>query len=191
MNDGIHFLLNVKDLYSKFAWSIPLKNKSCAVIAERLENLFFIEGMVEVLQSDNGQEFLGSDMVEMCFRNKIKFVHSLPYSSSTQGSVEKFNSTVRSLIHQFQVNFQRNRYIDHLPFLIYSYNTDKHSTTGYTPFQSFRKKDEKYVLSNLINKVKKQEITLPKPRKQEETIITTTKPLQVLSFFGNFRYDRV
>ena len=151
-NNKTTFLMNVKDLYSKFGWSIPVKNKSTAVIAERLQDLFLVEGFPEVLQTDNGTEFVGEQMVEMADRWGIEMRHGEPYKSSTQGSVEKFNSTVRNLIHQHQVNWKVKRYIDHLPFLIYSYNTTVHSATGYTPFQVFRKKDEKFGLDAVVQK---------------------------------------
>ena len=149
-NDKTEFLMTVKDMFSKFAWCIPLKNKSCAVVAERLQHLFLVEGFPEILQSDNGGEFIGEEMVELSKRYDMEVRHSLPYHSSTQGSIEKFNSTVRNMIHQYQVDWKTKRYIDQLPFLMYSYNTTVHSTNKFTPFQVFRKKDEKFKLDDIV-----------------------------------------
>lgn len=151
-NDKTEYLMTIKDMFSKFAWCIPLKNKSCAVVAERVQNLFLVEGFPEILQTDNGGEFIGSEMVEMAKRHNIEVRHSLPYHSSTQGSIEKFNSTVRNMIHQYQADWKTKRYIDHLPFLMYSYNTTVHSTNKYTPFQVFRKKNETFKLDEVVQK---------------------------------------
>ena len=56
------------------------------------------------------------------------------------------------MIHQYQADWKTKRYIDHLPFLMYSYNTTVHSTNKYTPFQVFRKKNETFKLDEVVQK---------------------------------------
>jgi hypothetical protein len=47
----------VIDIFSKFLWSFPLKNKSSSIVAFTLQNLFLSEGHPQILGSDNGTEF--------------------------------------------------------------------------------------------------------------------------------------
>ena len=56
-NNGFRFVLNVIDIFSKFLWSFPLKNKSSSIVAFTLQNLFLSEGHPQILGSDNGTEF--------------------------------------------------------------------------------------------------------------------------------------
>lgn len=162
-NDKIEYLLSIINMFSKFAWSIPLKNKSCAVVADKLQCLLLVEGFPDNIQSDNRGEFIGQEMVDFTTRWNIKMKHSLPYHSQAQGCVEKFNSTTRNLIHNYQVDSGSKRYIHQLPFLIYSYNTTKHSTTHFTPFEVFRKKNEAFPLDAIVAKhIKKNAETMRK-----------------------------
>jgi hypothetical protein len=65
-NNGFRFVLNVIDIFSKFLWSFPLKNKSASIVAFTLQNLFLVEGHPKILGSDNGTEFKGEvdDLME-------------------------------------------------------------------------------------------------------------------------------
>jgi transposase InsO family protein len=152
INDGVNFLLNVIDHFSKFVWSIPIKNKSASVVADKLQQLFLVEGFPEILQSDNGSEFVNQEMTTLSETYGFQQKHSLPYHSQAQGLVEKFNSTCRELIYNYTLDRGTKRWIDKLPFLIYSYNTTEHSTHGFTPFNVFRKKDEKFRLDDVVRK---------------------------------------
>ena len=44
---------------------------------------------------DNGGEFRNKNMENLCKRHKIKFVHGAPRNPSTQGQVERNNSTIK------------------------------------------------------------------------------------------------
>jgi len=95
-NDKTEYLMTIKDMFSKFAWHIPLKNKSCAVVTKRLHNLFLVEGFPEILQSDNGGEFIGEEMVQLEKRYGIEVRYSFPIIH--QHKVVLRNSTVLSEI---------------------------------------------------------------------------------------------
>ena len=56
-NNGVIMVLNVVDLYSKKAWSQPLKSKSAEEIKRGLQEVFKTDEPPTVFQSDNGSEF--------------------------------------------------------------------------------------------------------------------------------------
>lgn len=161
MNNGICFILNVVDHFSKFAWSTPLKNKSVENVAFALQQIILVEGPPEVLSSDNGGEFTGDKMKQLCDRFNIDHRFSLPYRPQTNGAVERFNKTLKEAInkrladHQSKRGADSKRYIDVLPFLVHSYNTHKHNTTKRTPFQVHRGRD---VRISLLNSLVQEEI---------------------------------
>ena len=58
-NDGYKYLLNVIDLFSKTAYSIPLKSKSSEVIIDAFETLF-TNRRPKKLWTDQGSEFIST-----------------------------------------------------------------------------------------------------------------------------------
>lgn len=151
-NDGICFLLNIIDIFSKFAWSFPLKNKSSKSIASAVQQFICLEGTANIIQTD-AAEFVNQDFITLCQRFKIEHRTSLPYKSSTNGGIEKFNQTLKNYIFRYLTDHQSKRYVDNLSFFMYSYNTTQHSTTKKSPFEIHRKKYESFkILDDLVHK---------------------------------------
>ena len=63
-NDGVTFLLLVIDIFSKYGWIIPLKNKECKTVAEALKTIFK-ERKPEKLWTDKGKEFYNKDVKDL------------------------------------------------------------------------------------------------------------------------------
>src|SRR6185312_1395611 len=137
-NHGTRFLLTILDIFSKFLYVQPLKNKTAAVVAEALQSVLLADGSPEILQSDNGPEFVNEFMTQLTQRWNMRLKHSQPYKQSTQGAVERVNQTLKQAIFKYLRNHATNKYVDALPFLVLSYNTSQHSTTQRTPFQVHR-----------------------------------------------------
>ena len=60
-NDGVTFLLLVIDIFSKYGWVIPLKDKKGKTVAEALKTIFK-ERKPEKLWTDKGTEFYNKDV---------------------------------------------------------------------------------------------------------------------------------
>jgi len=152
-NDNVNFILTVIDIFSKFAWVYPLKNKSSKSIAYNLQQWICQEGSCEIIQSDNGAEFVNSDFVKLCQRFGIEHHTSLPYKPTSQGAVERFNGTIKNYIFRYLTDYKSKRYIDNLSFMVYSYNSTQHSTTRKTPFEIHKKRHESFkMLNDLVHK---------------------------------------
>ena len=151
-NSGYSYLLNIIDIFSKFLWSIPLKNKSGEVVAYHIQNLIMTEGTPRIILSDNGGEFVNEHIDELSERFGFEMRHGHPYSKGGQGVVEEVNGTMRDSIHAYMNENKTKQYIDKLPMLVYSYNTSQHSTTKYSPFLIHRKKNEIFNLDNVVRK---------------------------------------
>ena len=57
VNDGICYLYNFIDSFTKFAWSYPAKDKSASTFNQILNKHFLSEGKFDIFHSDNGSEF--------------------------------------------------------------------------------------------------------------------------------------
>ena len=149
-NSNINYILTCIDCFSKFMWCFGLKNKSSAVVANTLQNLFCQEGKWEMLQHDQGGEFEG-DVTVLCDRWGISQKRSLPYSSNSQGQVERANLIVRNAIVKYMVENSTKQWLGALPSLIYSYNTKKQRSSKCTPFQIHRRRSEHFPIDAIVN----------------------------------------
>lgn len=129
-NKKITFLLNIVDVYSRFAYSIPLKNKTGEAVLEAFES---IPGgrTPRYLWVDDGKEFYNKYVIAWC-----KTHHILMYSThSGLKSVfaESFNKTEKNAFyHEFNKKLTKN-YYTFLPEFLETYNNTVHSATKETP----------------------------------------------------------
>jgi IS30 family transposase len=101
-NKGYNWLLNLVDMHSRFAWSIPLKTKHASVVAFELEKLFLVElrpsvASFSTIGADQGSEFK-ADVIRLVANFELTFSRGSPYNSSTQGLVEAFNKTLQNML---------------------------------------------------------------------------------------------
>jgi len=73
INGNITFLLCVIDLYSKYAWVVPIKNKTEKVVLNAFKS---IRHFPVNLWSDEGNEFRSKSFKEFCKDAHIKLYHT-------------------------------------------------------------------------------------------------------------------
>ncbi len=123
INKGYKYILTIIDVFSRYAWALPLKNKSAAEITHALEQLFNIRTPRHI-QTDQGKEFYNSSVSALCKKHKIK--HYSVYSQYKAALVERFNGTLRSRLNRY-FTFKGNKvWFDTLDDIVYAYNHRKH-----------------------------------------------------------------
>lgn len=151
--NGIKYHMNIVDHHTKYAWSFPLKDKSSSTVADNLKSLFDKGYKPDILQSDNGKEFLG-EVSDLCDKYKVNQINSLPYTPTSQGLVERFNKTLKGLIQKYMMNNQTKVYFNVMDNLVYNYNHSVHSTTGLTPDDAYMQ-EKKVDMQKVIKKANK------------------------------------
>ena len=150
-NRGYRYVLVIIDNFSKFNWSIPLKNKRALTIKDSFENILISsKRKPNLIESDRGKEFYNNIFQDFLNKNNIKL-----YSrNSLYGAVfaERFNRTIRDLLKMIVFEKGDSKWIDTLPTITKQYNNKVHSSTKLTPIQASLKKNEGFVYKNLIDK---------------------------------------
>ena len=153
-NRGYRYVLVTIDNFSKYGWTIPLKNKNAQTIKDSFENIIIIsKRSPNLLESDRIKEFYNNIFQDFLNKNNIKL-----YSrNSSYGAVfaERFNHTIRDLLKRPVFEKGDGNWIDILPTITKQYNNKTHSSTKLTPTQGSLKKNEGYVYKNLLDKRKK------------------------------------
>lgn len=136
-NDGFSWLLNVIDSFSKYIWSIKLKNKTAESVKKGLIYIFNNFGAPSTIQADNGKEFKNNLLKETMLNMHITIIHGRPRHPQSQGQVERVNQTVKRFIAKKLYGTSSNRWIDVHDEAIYGYNTTVHRATSKSPFLLF------------------------------------------------------
>ena len=166
-NRGYRYVLVIIDNFSKFGWTVPLKNKNAQTIKDSFENILInSKRKPNLIKSDRGKEFYNNIFQDFLNKNNIKL-----YSrNSSYGAVfaERFNRTIRDLLKKIVFERGDAKWIDVLSTITKQYNNRIHSSTKLSPIQASLKKNEGYVYKNLLDKRKKV-----KPKFQINDLVRT------------------
>ena len=147
-NKGYRYILVVIDNFSKFGWTVPLKNKYAQSITDAFSQIIKTsKRKPNLLETDDGKEYVNKIFNEFLNYNKIK-----RYSRYTdKGAVfaERFNRTIRNLLKKPVFEKGRADWLFELPSVIKQYNNTIHSSIKMTPNQASKKSNEKIVYNNL------------------------------------------
>jgi hypothetical protein len=145
-NDGFKFLLTCIDVFSKYAWVIPLKNKKGKSVTEAFKKIYE-QRKCEKLQVDKGSEFYNKEFLTFCKTNKIQIYST--QSEHKAAVVERFNRTFREKMHRYFSYTDNNKYINVLDALIQSYNKSYHRSIKCTPNSITPKSNQIKIFYNL------------------------------------------
>ena len=108
------------DVFSKYGWAAPLKNKSGPEVESALRKIFKKDKPLK-LWVDNGKEFYNRDVYKLLKENGIEM-----YSTNNDekcSTIERWNRTIKTqLWRYFSANGTR-KYTDVLQPLIEKYNS--------------------------------------------------------------------
>ena len=140
-NRGVKYLLAVIDIFSKYCWLIPLKDKTGKSVASASKTIFE-ERKPEKMWVDKGKEF---------YNNDVKDLIELYSTENEEKSsvVERWIRTMKEKMWKYFSAKSTNLYIDQLPDLVKQYDNTRHSSIKMTPVKASKKENELKVWRNL------------------------------------------
>ena len=131
-NDGNHYLLNVIDVFSKYAWAIPLQRKDTKNVSDAFDEIFAAGRKPVKLQTDKGKEFVNASLQKKLKDEGVQFY--VGQNEDIKASVvERFNRTLKTKLWKYFTHRDTLRYVDVLADMIASYNDTYHRTIGRPP----------------------------------------------------------
>ena len=131
-NKGFRFLLCVIDIYSKYSWVVPLKDKECVSTVNAFQTILNkSHRKPKKIWVDKGSEFYNRSMKSWLEKNGIEM-----YSTHNEGksvAAERFIRTIKNKIYKHMTSISKNVYIDKLDDIVNEYNNTKHRTTKMKP----------------------------------------------------------
>jgi transposase InsO family protein len=130
-NDGINYILTVIDVFSRYAWAEPVKNKTGALVTKAFEKIFELGRKPIMLQTDQGKEFENATFQSFLKRHGVRFFTIK--SQFKAALAERFNRTLKSKIYRYFTHTGTQRWIEVLPDFLESYNNSVHRSIGMIP----------------------------------------------------------
>jgi hypothetical protein len=129
-----HWVMHVKDHFSKFTQLYPLQAKSSAEVAMRMSEWIGAFGVPTIVQADNGREFKGV-LKLLLLAHGVKIVNGRPRTPRTQGLVEQANGTVKSKILAWKLENGLSGWAVGLPACALAMNRTMQRAIKVTPYQ--------------------------------------------------------
>lgn len=141
-----HWILHIRDHFSKYSSAYPLKSKESTEVANILMMWIGQFGPPRILQCDNG--FKGEVLVIIEYHG-ITLIRGCPRHPQTQGLIEQANTVLKQKIRMPKAKSGDNRWVQILPIVILAMNQQIHSTTGYSPYEVVFKQKVHYLSGRL------------------------------------------
>ena len=94
VNDGCRYLLRIIDLFSRFAWAVPLRAKTAGEVTAAFRQDFAQGRQPQRLQTDDGREFDNREFQHFLNIQNIRF---FTVKSQFKAAVcERFNRTLKT-----------------------------------------------------------------------------------------------
>ena len=170
-NKHYKYLLAVIDVFSKYGWLIPLKNKTGATVSEAFKTLFE-ERKPQYIWSDKGSEFYNKQVKELLKDNNIKLYSTENEEKSSV--VERWIGTMKQHMFKYFTANDTTKYYDVLDELVNNYNNTVHSSIKMTPVEASKLENESTVYNNLYPE-EEEKIKKPKFKVGDRVRITKKK----------------
>ena len=140
-NKGFRFLLCVIDIFSKYAWVIPLIDQKGISIVNAFQIILKTSNRKpNKIWVDKGSEFYNSSFKKWLKDNDIEM-----YSTNNEGKsviAERFIRTLKNKIYKYLTSISKNGYIDKLDDIVKKYNNTCHKSIKMKPVDI---KDNTYI----------------------------------------------
>ncbi|XP_046581445.1 KRAB-A domain-containing protein 2-like [Haliotis rubra] len=130
------WILHMRDHFSKFSWTHPLTSKRSGEVAEKLVQTFCLFGCPQIMQSDNGREFVSAVINDLCkdWPGMI-ILHGRPRHPQSQGCVERGNGDLQLKLGKWMEENPDRGWVQGLLRVTYAINTSTSSTTRKSPYE--------------------------------------------------------
>ena len=122
---GFRFLLCVIDIFSKYVWVVPLKDKKGVSIVDAFQKILDDSNRKpNKIWVDKGSEFYNNSFKKWLKDNDIEMY--LIHNEGKSVVAERFIRTLMTRIYRYMTSISKNVYIDKLDDLVNEYNNIYH-----------------------------------------------------------------
>ena len=124
-NDNYRYLLVVIDVFSRYAWIEPLKNKNADTIVKAFKKILADGRKPRKLRTDAATDFTSKKFQNLMKEKKIS--HFTTHNEKQANYVERLIKTIKNKIRHYMAERRSDHYIDILKKIVHSYKNTWHS----------------------------------------------------------------
>ena len=129
---GASYLLTVMCQATRYPAAYPLRSITTRSVVKALSHFISIFGIPRVVQSDQGSNFSSHMFAQVLKQLRVKHSQSSAYHAQSQGALERFHQTLKSLLRAFCTELDRD-WEEGLPWLMLAAREVTQESTGFSP----------------------------------------------------------
>ena len=129
---GHQFLLTIMCVATRYPEAIPLRSLKAKPIVKVLIRFFSTFGLPKVVQTDQGSNFLSCLFKQVLQQLSIEHVISSAYHPESQGALERFHQTLKSMFRTYCHSSARE-WDEGLPLLLFAVRETTQESLGFSP----------------------------------------------------------
>ena len=149
-NDGYRYLLVCIDVFSKYAWIVPIKSKTGSALVEAFKVILSSGTKPQKIMTDEGKQFFNKSFKALLSGKDIQLFNT--FNETKASVVERVIRTFKEKIWRYFTAKKTMRYVDMLSDLVYSYNHSQHRSIKTKP-ALVNKSNEDQVFQTLYGSV--------------------------------------
>ena len=134
-NKKFKYMFAVVDVFTRYAYIIPLKNKDIESTTKALEEvLSYHKEKPFLIMSDNDSSFMGSEFQKVLVKNDIHHDPNAVGDHNALGIIDNFAKRIKRILTAQFLQTNKKNWIDIYQKIVRIYNYSPHSSLGgYTP----------------------------------------------------------
>ncbi len=145
--EGYSYILTAMDLATHFMFAFPMKGFTAEETATNFLKIIRDVGIPNQILTDQGSNFMSRVVKHVTDKFAINRIRTSPYHPESNGQLERFHSTLKSVIRKC-IDNERN-WPDVLDLAIFYLRNMPHRISGYTPFELHYGLETPHILATL------------------------------------------
>lgn len=131
---GNEYLITLMDLTTRYPAVFPVKNITAKTVVENLLHFFTTFGVPSEIQTDQGSNFTSHLFRQVMEDLSVYHVTSSAYHPQSQGCLERFHQTLKSMLKKYCLEHNRD-WDEDIDKLLFAIRECPQESLGYSPFE--------------------------------------------------------
>ena len=137
-NDGYKYAFVAIDIFSKYMWAIPIRDKKPQESIRAFNEVLDKIGTPQQIMSDREGAWESTEFVKLLNQHKIKHIISSSPPPFSERAVQELKNMIHTRLDG--LDLEKETWVELLPAVLKKYNNRVHGTTGMSPNDA--RKDE-------------------------------------------------
>ncbi|GFR69128.1 integrase core domain-containing protein [Elysia marginata] len=147
-NKGFRYLFTCIDVFSKYAWAVPIKDKTGKATVTALKTIMLSGGRKpKDIVMDKGSEFLNRIFLQFLKSQSIRYF-TTENAETKAAVIERWHRTLKNKMFRYFTKTMQYQYLNVLQDLVKSYNKSYHHSIKRSPV-SVNRQNQEEVWQNL------------------------------------------